>query len=25
MNDGFVFHFSDYLEVVNEYSIGISM
>jgi hypothetical protein len=23
MNDGFVFHFRDYLEVVNEYFIGI--
>jgi hypothetical protein len=23
MNDGFVFHFLDYLEVVNEYFIGI--
>jgi hypothetical protein len=25
MNNGFVFHFLDYLEVVNEYFIGISI
>ena len=25
MNNGFVFHFLDFLEVVNEYFIGVSM